>query len=49
MEKVSMQIRMPLQLKEKLEHLSRQKGLTINAIIIENLWNKVNEKINEIK
>ena len=43
MEKVSMQIRMPLELKEKLEQLSRQKGLTINAIIVQTLWNVENK------
>lgn len=39
MEKVSMQVRMPLKLKAKLEELARQKGLTINAIIVQALWN----------
>lgn len=32
-------IRMPLELKQKLEQLSKQKGLTINAIIVQALWN----------
>ncbi len=39
MEKVSMQVRMPLKLKEKLEQIAKQKGLTINAIIVQELWN----------
>ncbi len=39
MEKVSMQVRMPLELKEKLEQIVKQKGLTINAIIVQALWN----------
>jgi len=39
MEKVPMQIRVPIKLKEKLEQISKQKGLTINAIIVQTLWN----------
>ena len=39
MEKVSMQVRMPLKLKTKLEQIAKQKGLTINAIIVQGLWN----------
>lgn len=39
MEKVSMQIRLPLNLKEKLDEISKTKGLTINAIIVQALWN----------
>lgn len=38
MEKVAMQVRMPLKLKEKLDKISKEKGLTINAIIVETLW-----------
>lgn len=39
MQKEVLTIRMPTQLKEKLENLSKQKGLTLNAIIVQALWN----------
>ena len=39
MEKEVLTIRMPLELKKKLIEISKQKGLTINAIIVQTLWN----------
>lgn len=39
MEKEVLTVRIPSNLKEKLEQLSKQKGLTINAIIVQALWN----------
>lgn len=39
MEKEVLTIRMPVELKEKLQKISIEKGLTINAIIIQTLWN----------
>ena len=45
MEKEVLTIRMPIELKEKLIKISKQKGLTINAIIIEKLWNIEKENI----
>lgn len=39
MEKEVLTIRMPVELKQKLEQVSKQKGLTINAIIVQALWN----------
>ena len=38
MEKEVLTIRMPLELKKKLIEISKQKGLTINAIIVQALW-----------
>ncbi len=39
MKKEALTIRIPVELKQKLEELSKQKGLTINAIIVQMLWN----------
>ena len=39
MEKEILTVRMPIELKEKLTEMSKQKGLTINAIIVQTLWN----------
>lgn len=41
MKKISLTIRLPLALKEKLDKLSKEKGLTINAIIVQTLWNEI--------
>ena len=41
MKKISTTIRLPLSLKEKLDKLSKEKGLTINAIIVQTLWNEI--------
>lgn len=38
MDREVLQIRMPLELKEKIKQISKQKGLTINAIIVQALW-----------
>jgi len=38
MNKETLTIRMTTELKQKLEQLSKQKGLTINAIIVQTLW-----------
>lgn len=39
MEKEVLTIRMPIELKEKLKQIAKQKGLSINAIIVQALWN----------
>lgn len=39
MQKEVLTIRMPTKLKEKLDKLSKTKGLSINAIIVQALWN----------
>lgn len=39
MKKVILTVRITQELKEKLEKISKQKGLTINAIIVQTLWN----------
>ena len=39
MEKEVLTIRMPPELKKKLVEISKQKGLSINSIIIQALWN----------
>lgn len=39
MEKEVLTIRMPTELKKRLVELSNKKGLTINAIIVQALWN----------
>ena len=44
MEKATLTIRLPVELKERLDELSKQKGLTLNAIIVEVLWKKVQEE-----
>lgn len=41
MTKIPLTIRMPVRLKEKLNELSSEKGLTLNAIIVQTLWNEV--------
>ena len=38
MQKEVLTIRMPLELKEKILRIANQKGLTINALIIQALW-----------
>ena len=39
MEKEILTIRIPLELKEILKTISKQRGLSINAIIVQALWN----------
>jgi len=39
MKKVPLTIRLPMQLKKELEQMSEKKGLTLNAIVVEALWN----------
>lgn len=39
MQREVLQIRMPAELKEKIKELSKQKGLSINAVIVQALWN----------
>lgn len=41
MKKVPLTIRLPVTLKEKLDQLKREKGLTINAIIVDTLWTNI--------
>ena len=38
MEKEVLTIRMPSELKKKLVEISKQKGLSINSIIVQTLW-----------
>lgn len=39
MEKEAITIRIPTNLKEKIIRISQQRGLTMNAIIVQALWN----------
>lgn len=39
MKKEVLQIRLPTELKEKLRAISEQRGVSINSIIVQALWN----------
>ena len=39
MQKKVLTIRMPSELKEKILKIANQKGLTVNALIVQILWN----------
>lgn len=39
MKKEVLQIRIPVELKEKIKQIADKKGLTINAVIVQELWN----------
>lgn len=38
MEKEVLQIRLPIELKKKLKEMSEQRGVSINSIIVQALW-----------
>lgn len=42
------QIRMPLKLKETLRKQAREMGISVNALILQILWNWAKEKQKEV-